>query len=54
VWLIFALLAFASLFGFAGMILAVPMAAAAGVLIRYAAHRYKQSALFRGLGPDVV
>ena len=54
VWLIFALLAFASLFGFAGMILAVPMAAAAGVLIRYAAHRYKQSALFRGLGPDAV
>ena len=54
VWLIFALLAFASLFGFAGMILAVPMAAAAGVLIRYAAYRYKHSALFRGLGPDVV
>jgi predicted PurR-regulated permease PerM len=54
VWLIFALLAFASLFGFAGMILAVPMAAAGGVLIRYAAYRYKHSALFRGLGPDVV
>jgi predicted PurR-regulated permease PerM len=54
VWLIFALLAFASLFGFAGMILAVPLAAAAGVLIRFAAKRYKQSALFHGLGPDVA
>jgi predicted PurR-regulated permease PerM len=54
VWLIFALLAFASLFGFAGMILAVPLAAAAGVLIRFAARRYKQSALFHGLGPDAA
>ncbi len=54
VWLIFALLAFASLFGFAGMILAVPLAAAAGVLIRFAARRYKQSALFSGLGPDAA
>lgn len=54
VWLIFALLAFASLFGFAGMILAVPMAAATGVLIRFAARRYKQSSLFSGLGPDAA
>jgi predicted PurR-regulated permease PerM len=53
VWLIFALLAFGSLFGFAGMILAVPAAAATGVLVRFAARRYKQSALFHGmdLGP---
>jgi predicted PurR-regulated permease PerM len=54
VWLIFALLAFASLFGFAGMILAVPLAAATGVLIRFAARRYKQSALFHGVGPDAA
>jgi predicted PurR-regulated permease PerM len=54
VWLIFALLAFASLFGFAGMILAVPMAAAAGVLIRFAARRYKHSSLFSGMGPDIA
>lgn len=52
VWLIFALLAFGSLFGFAGMILAVPSAAAVGVLVRFAARRYKQSALFHGLDPD--
>ncbi len=53
VWLIFALLAFASLFGFAGMILAVPSAAATGVLIRFAARRYKQSALFHGFREEV-
>jgi predicted PurR-regulated permease PerM len=49
VWLIFALLAFASLFGFGGMILAVPLAAATGVLIRFAARRYRHSALFHGI-----
>ncbi len=52
VWLMFALLAFASLVGFAGMILAVPVAAAAGVLVRFAARRYKSSALFHGMELD--
>ena len=46
----FALLAFGSLFGFTGLILAVPLAAAAGVLIRFAARRYRQSPLFLGEG----
>lgn len=50
VWLIFALFAFGTLMGFGGMILAVPLAAAVGVLIRHAIKRYKQSALFRGEG----
>ena len=50
VWLIFALFAFGSLMGFTGMILAVPLAAAVGVLIRFAVKRYKQSALFRDMG----
>ena len=36
VWLMFALLAFGSLFGFVGLLLAVPLAAAVGVLARYA------------------
>ena len=54
VWLIFALLAFASLFGFAGMILAVPSAAATGVLIRFAARRYKGSALFHGFSAELA
>jgi predicted PurR-regulated permease PerM len=52
VWLIFALLAFGSLFGFGGMILAVPAAAATGVLVRFAARRYKSSALFHGMDID--
>jgi predicted PurR-regulated permease PerM len=54
VWLIFALFAFGSLLGFTGMIVAVPVAAAMGVLIRFAVRRYKQSALFHGLGPDAA
>ena len=36
VWLMFALLAFGSLFGFVGLLLAVPLAAAVGVLARFA------------------
>ncbi len=52
VWLIFALFAFGSLMGFSGMIIAVPLAAAMGVLTRFAVRRYKQSALFSGIGLD--
>ncbi len=48
VWLIFALFAFGYLFGFAGLLLAVPMAAAAGVLVRYALSRYLASRLYVG------
>jgi hypothetical protein len=36
VWLMFALLAFGSLFGFVGLLLAVPLAAVIGVLCRFA------------------
>ena len=36
VWLMFALFAFALLFGFVGLLLAVPLAAITGVLTRYA------------------
>jgi predicted PurR-regulated permease PerM len=50
VWLMFSLLAFGSLFGFLGLLLAVPLAAAAGVLIRYALRRYVDSPLYRGTG----
>src|SRR3984893_754320 len=41
-WLIFALFAFAYLFGFVGLLLAVPLAAAARVLTRFAVQRYRQ------------
>ena len=48
VWLMFALLAFSSLFGFVGLLLAVPLAAAMGVIARYALARYMESPLYRG------
>ncbi|MGH6936550.1 MAG: AI-2E family transporter [Methylocella sp.] len=48
VWVIFALLAFASLFGFTGLITAVPFAASAGVIVRFAVGRYRESNLYTG------
>ncbi len=51
VWLIFALLAFGYLFGFVGLLLAVPLAAAAGVLTRFALSRYRASPLYTGNRP---
>jgi predicted PurR-regulated permease PerM len=50
VWLMFALLAFGSLFGFVGLLLAVPLAAAVGVVARYALGRYMASPLYYGRG----
>ena len=52
VWLIFALLTFGYLFGFVGLLLAVPIAAAAGVLIRFAVGRYRASLLYTGNPPS--
>jgi predicted PurR-regulated permease PerM len=46
VWVIFALLAFGALFGFTGLIMAVPVAAAAGVVLRYLVQRYRESELY--------
>jgi len=48
VWLMFALFAFALLFGFVGLLLAVPLAAITGVLTRYALQKYQQSSLYLG------
>jgi predicted PurR-regulated permease PerM len=48
VWLMFALFAFSYLFGFVGRLLAVPLAAAAGVLIRFAIRRYLASPHYTG------
>ncbi len=50
VWLMFALIAFGSLFGFTGLIVAVPVAATIGVLLRFALSRYLESPLYRGVG----
>ncbi|MBA3908910.1 MAG: AI-2E family transporter [Rhodobacter sp.] len=48
VWLLFALSAFGSVFGFVGMLIAVPVAAAIGVLTRFGVEQYQASLLFRG------
>lgn len=48
VWIIFALLAFGSLFGFTGLLLAVPIAATIGVLVRYGLSIYLDSKLYLG------
>jgi predicted PurR-regulated permease PerM len=49
VWLILALSIFGTLFGFVGMLVAVPVAASIGVITRFAAQQYLQSRLYRGL-----
>ena len=49
VWLIFALSAFGTVFGFVGMLVAVPVAAAIGVLVRFVIEQYKGGLLYRGL-----
>jgi len=51
VGLMFALFAFGYLFGFVGLLLAVPLAAGAGVLIRFALGRYLASPLYTGKAP---
>lgn len=48
VWLMFALFAFGALFGFVGLLLAVPLAAAVGVLARFALQQYLASRLYHG------
>lgn len=48
VWLMFALLAFGALFGFVGLLVAVPAAAAIGVLVRFGIGRYLDSTLYHG------
>lgn len=48
VWLMFALFAFGALFGFVGLLVAVPAAAAVAVLMRFAIARYLTSPIYRG------
>ena len=48
VWLIFALSVFGALFGFVGLLVAVPVAAVIGVLTRFGLSRYRQSQLYKG------
>ena len=51
VWIIFALLAFGALFGFVGVLLAVPLAAVIGVLVRFGLRRYLASGFYIGRSP---
>lgn len=46
VWVMFALFAFGYLFGFVGLLIAVPVAAAIGVLLRFALRHYYASPLY--------
>jgi len=50
VWIMFALIAFGGLFGFTGLILAVPLAAVIGVLTRFGVRQYQASTLYLGAG----
>ncbi|NPD14030.1 AI-2E family transporter [Xinfangfangia sp. D13-10-4-6] len=52
VWLLLALSAFGSLFGFVGMLVAVPVAAVIGVLVRFGVAQYECSTLFTGQPPE--
>ncbi len=47
-WVIFAVFAGGALFGFVGILVAVPVTAVLGVLARFAIGRYKTSTLYRG------
>lgn len=51
VWLLFAIAMFGALFGLVGMLVAVPLAAAAGVLVRHAVQVYESSPLYLDPGP---
>ncbi|HLW92807.1 MAG TPA: AI-2E family transporter [Roseiarcus sp.] len=48
VWVMFALVAFGELFGLTGLLIAVPTAAAIGVLVRHLAALYLAGSLYRG------
>ncbi|KMK67672.1 AI-2E family transporter [Puniceibacterium sp. IMCC21224] len=52
VWLLLALSVFGALFGFVGMLVAVPVAASLGVIARFAVSQYKHSLLYRGVEDD--
>ncbi|HEY7297394.1 MAG TPA: AI-2E family transporter [Xanthobacteraceae bacterium] len=51
VWMMFALFSFGYLFGFVGLLIAGPLAAAIGVLMRFALRQYYASPLYAGPAP---
>ena len=48
VWLMFALFAFSYLFGIVGLLVAIPLSAAGGVLVRFAIKKYLASSVYTG------
>jgi predicted PurR-regulated permease PerM len=48
VWMMFALIAFGYLFGFVGLLVAIPLAATIGVLLRFAIRKYLESPIYTG------
>lgn len=48
VWLIFALFVSGYLMGFVGLLIAVPLAAAIGVLVRFLVEKYRESEIYSG------
>lgn len=48
-WIIFGMLAGASLFGFVGILISVPVTAVVGVLVRFAIAHYLRSTFYKGL-----
>ena len=52
VWIIFSLMAGGTMFGFTGVLLAVPVAAVIGVLLRFSIARYLESPLYFGKKSD--
>ncbi|MFD1341377.1 AI-2E family transporter [Litorisediminicola beolgyonensis] len=52
VWLLLGMSVFGTLFGFVGLLVAVPIAAALGVVARFVVNRYKHSELYLGDGAD--
>ena len=53
VWLIFSLFAFSYLFGVVGVLVAVPLAAAVGVVVRFALKGYLESSVYTGVEAPV-
>jgi predicted PurR-regulated permease PerM len=51
VWVIFAMFAFGYLFGFVGLLVAVPLAAAIAVLFRFGLRQYLASPYYKGEEP---
>src|SRR6478736_1336021 len=54
VWIMFALFAFGYLFGFVGLLIAVPLASAIGVLTRFALQRYYESFFYTAIPGTTV